>query len=374
MGYAYTPGLSVAENTVIRKVRRLPLKGQVLVAVGQSVQADDVVAETSLPGDVKPINVVGKLGIAPEELPEILLKQEGDPVAENEPFARTKGLFGLFKSEARAPIEGTIESISSVTGQVIIRGRPTALRKTAYARGKIVDVQPEESATVEIRGTFIQGIFGIGPEALGVLEVVVDRPEQVLDADRIGPQHRDKIIVGGSLVTAAAVKAAVEHGVRGIVAGGLDDADLRNFLGYELGVAITGEETLGVTLVITEGFGEIRMAHATFALLQKRAGLLASINGATQIRAGVIRPELVIPLDDTAADGGGASEPQATLEIGTPLRAIRNPYFGRIGKCVGLPVELARLTSETRVRVLEVEFENGERATLPRANVELIKQ
>jgi hypothetical protein len=33
-----------------------------------------------------------------------------------------------------------------------------------------------------------------------------------------------------------------------------------------------------------------------------------------------------------------------------------------------------RLTSETKVRVLEVEFEDGRRAILPRANVELIKQ
>ena len=39
MGYAYTPGLTVAEHTVIRKVRRLPLKGRVLVTEGQPVAA-----------------------------------------------------------------------------------------------------------------------------------------------------------------------------------------------------------------------------------------------------------------------------------------------------------------------------------------------
>ena len=374
MGYAYTPGLTVAEYTVLRQTRRLPLKGEVLVEVGQWVNAADVVARTNLPGEVKPVNVVGKLGIATEELPEILLKKEGDPVRKNEPFCRTKGFFGLFKSECLSPIDGTLESISHVTGQVILRGPPTALEKLAYVRGKVVAVEEAESATLEVNGSFIQGIFGIGGETWGELVIAVDSPHDMLGPECIRPEHAGKIIVGGSLVTADAVQAAIAAGVKGIVCGGLNDADLRNFLGYELGVAITGEETLGVTIVITEGFGEIGMAKATFDLLKRRAGRLTSINGATQIRAGVIRPEVIIPLDEVPARGGDDSEENNVLQIGTPLRAIREPFFGRIGTCIALPVELTALSSEAMVRVLEVEFEDGERAMLPRANVELIKR
>lgn len=374
MGYAYTPGLAVAEHTVIRKVRRLPLKGQVLVETGQDVEAHDVVAETSLPGEVKPINVVGKLGISPEELEQIMLKGEGDAVTKDEPFARSKGIFGFFKTEVCSPIDGTVESISHITGQVILRGKPTALRKTAFARGRVVDTQAEESATVEVEGTFIQGIFGIGGETDGEVVMLAQSPDEVLDADRITAEHAGKIVVGGSLVTADAVKAAIHHGVHGIICGGLNDADLRDFLGYELGVAITGEESLGVTLVITEGFGQISMAKGTFDLLTKRVGMHASINGATQIRAGVIRPEVIIPLDGGSRPAASDDDESNVLQVGTFLRAIREPYFGRIGKCVDLPVELVKLSSETKVRVLEVEFEDGERAILPRANVELIKQ
>lgn len=373
MGFAYTPGLSVAEHTIVRKVRRLPLKGEVLAKVGDRVTADMVVAQTNLPGEVRPINAVGKLGLSPEDLADIMLKQEGDEVAENEPFIRTKGLFGFFKQELRSPIEGTIESISKVTGQVIIRGRPTPLQKLAYVAGEVVETQEGESATIEVTGTFIQGIFGVGGEITGEIAIAVENPDTVLDADHIRPEHEGKIVVGGSLVTADAVKAAAKAGVHGIIAGGINDADLRDFLGYELGVAITGEEQLGVTLVITEGFGEIRMAHGTFDLLGRRAGKLASINGATQIRAGVIRPEVIVPLDAESAAASGEKEEDSILQVGTPIRAIRDPFFGRIGKCVDLPVELERLASEARVRVLEVEFEDGTKATLPRANVELIK-
>lgn len=374
MGYAYTPGLTVAENTVVRKVRRLPLKGTVLVKVGQRVQAEDVAAQTNLPGEVKPLNVVGKLGVTAEELPEVMLKKEGEAVQAGEAIARTKGFFGMFKSECLSPIEGTIESISAVTGQVIIRGKPTALRKLAYVQGTVVETQEGESATVEVAGTFIQGIFGIGGEVVGPLALAVDAPEATLDAAQIKPDHKGKIIVGGNLVTAAAVRQAAQTGVKGIIVGGLNDADLRDFLGYEIGVAITGEETLGVTLVVTEGFGKIRMAHATFELLKKRAGRLTSINGATQIRAGVIRPEVIIPLEDAPAKSAADDEMSSVLQVGTAIRAIREPHFGRLGRCVALPPELVTLPSETKVRVLEVEFEDGQRATLPRANVELIKQ
>ncbi len=375
MGFAYTPGLTVSANTTIRKARRLPLKGEVCVKVGDEVTADMVVAKTDLPGEVKPVNVSGKLGLAPEDLKDMMVKQEGDAVAKGEMFAETKGLFGLFKSSCTSPIDGTIESISHLTGQVLIRGAPTPVQKFAYVQGRIVDTQEAESATVEARGTFIQGIFGIGGETWGPLEVVVDSCNDLLESGLITAEHKGKIIVGGSLVTAAAVQSAIKHGVKGIVAGGLDDADLRDLLGYELGVAITGEEQLGVTLVMTEGFGRIRMANATFDLLKKRVGMLTSINGATQIRAGVTRPELIIPLGQDAPKRAADDDHMAgVLQIGTSVRAIREPFFGRIGKCAGLPVELTELRSEAKVRVLQVEFEDGEKATLPRANVELINE
>jgi hypothetical protein len=129
-----------------------------------------------------------------------------------------------------------------------------------------------------------------------------------------------------------------------------------------------------VTVIITEGFGRIAMAKATFELLRKRSGRMASINGATQIRAGVIRPEIIIPLDGEASGPGTGDEEDGLLRIGTRLRAIREPHFGRLGRCTALPPGLETLATEARVRVLEVEFDDGSRAVLPRANVELINE
>jgi hypothetical protein len=61
------------------------------------------------------------------------------------------------------------------------------------------------------------------------------------------------------------------------------------------------------------------------------------------------------------------------MEVGAAVRCIRAPYFGRIGTIAALPPELRAMPSETHVRVVEVDLGGGERAIVPRANVELIE-
>ena len=375
MAHAYTPGLKVTEGMTIQKERRLPLQGEVLVEAGAAVQAEDVVAKADLPGNVQLLNVANLLSVPAEEITEYMLKPVGEIIAKDEIIATTKGLFGLFKSQARSPIDGTIEAVSDVTGQVILREPPIPVEVKAYTDGTVTEISPNEGVTVETYGTYIQGIFGVGGETIGNLTVAVSSPSDGLTAEQILPEHRDHILVGGSLVTTEAIQKAIQQGVKGIIAGGIDDADLRELLGYELGVAITGSEEIGITLVITEGFGSVAMAEQTFDLLKTREGMKTSINGATQIRAGVVRPEIVIPLVSDAAETGAEKDGsvEGILEVGSSVRIIREPYFGKLGRVTELPVELQNLETEAQVRVLCVELEDGQRTTLPRANVETIE-
>ena len=175
-------------------------------------------------------------------------------------------------------------------------------------------------------------------------------------------------------MTSEAILKAIDIDAAGVISGGIDDHDLKEILGYDLGVAITGSETLGVSLIITEGFGDISMAKRTFELLQSSAGRESSINGATQIRAGVIRPSIIIPVDDSVpvSDGDTVHAP-GMLEIESPVRIIRDPYFGKIGKVHSLPSKPQRLESGTKTRVLEVMMENSDILTIPRANIERIE-
>ena len=203
---------------------------------------------------------------------------------------------------------------------------------------------------------------------------MADAPDADLDPMRIDANCRDQILVCGGVVGLDAVRRAQEVGAAGVIGGGIRDQDLRELLGFDLGVAITGTEELGLSLIVTEGFGRIAMARKTFDILTENAGRTASISGATQIRAGVVRPEIIIT--DTKAQAVPTAAPEGAqgLAEGAVLRAIRAPYFGKIGQVLSLPAELEQVESGARVRVLEVAFEDGTRAILPRANVELIEE
>ncbi len=377
LAHAYTPGLKVTAGMTIRKVRRLPLQGEILVQVGDVVKGEDVVAKTDLPGKVQSLNIANLLRVPASEVAAYLVKSVGETVGTDEIIATTKGLFGLFKSQARSPVDGSIEAVSDITGQVLLRESPIPVDVVAHIDGTIIDTVAQEGATVETYGTYIQGIFGIGGETIGTLANGLRSPEDTLTESQIRAAHRNTVLVGGGLVTTAAIRAAIQHGVKGIIAGGIDDASLRELLGYELGVAITGSEEIGITLVITEGFGNIAMAEQTFGLLQARVGMKTSINGATQIRAGVVRPEILIPFPANASNGTPApaavESDEGILRIGSPVRIIREPYFGKLGTVAQLPVALQKLETEAAVRVLQVKLTDGQTITLPRANVETIE-
>ena len=291
MGHAYTPGLTVTEQTVIRKPRLLPIPGTVLAKAGDRVQAETVVARAELPGKVHVVNVANLLGVAPDEIKDYLIKKEGDPVQQDEVIAENKPLIKWFKTEVRSPIQGRLESVSTITGQVLLREPPRLLERLAYVDGTVVDLLPAQGVTVETRCSIVQGIFGIGGETWGELVMAADSPDKTLSATQLLPSMKSKIVVGGAFLGIETMNRARAIGVAGLVVGGIHDKDLRELLGYDLGVAITGTEQVGFTMVITEGFGTIPMASKTFELLARHAGQKASLSGATQIRAGVIRPE-----------------------------------------------------------------------------------
>ncbi len=377
MGHTYTPGLTVTPRTVVSKKRILPLPGTVLVEVGRTVSSATVVARAELPGKVHVVNLVNQLGILPEDLPDYMVKREGDRIEKDEVLAETKPLIKWFKTEVRSPIAGTVETVSTATGQVILREPPRPVELFAYLDGKVVEVFPQQGVRVETTCAFIQGIFGIGGETWGEVVMATSSPEEELTEFLLTPHHAGKIVVGGAFVGAQALARAKAVGAKGIVVGGMHDKDLRALLGYDLGVAITGTENVGFTLILTEGFGRIPMARKTFELLRTLGGRKACVSGATQIRAGVIRPEIIVPLAAGEANEvieiDKAGQVREGAKIGDPVRVIREPFFGRIGQVAGMPSDLTMIPTESHVRVMEIQFPDGSRAVVPRANIEVLE-
>jgi len=280
----------------IRKERRIPTKGEVLVGMGDPVEPETLVARGIVPNpDVRELKVYRMLDIDPEQVRDYLLKGEGDAVERDEVIAIRRSFFGRHTKVARSPLDGVLESVLYRAGRVLVRGNPISVEAVAHVPGTVVEVIGGEGAVVETRGFKVMGVFGVGGETRGSLAVAVDGPDSPLTSSEIRDSHKGKVIVGGSVVTLDALKAAQRAGVRGMVVGGVDQKDLVYFLGREIGLGVTGDEVLGLTLILLGGFGVSPMNTEAFEFLGGLEGRLACIDGSTQIRSRVLRPEIIVP-------------------------------------------------------------------------------
>jgi hypothetical protein len=62
------------------------------------------------------------------------------------------------------------------------------------------------------------------------------------------------------------------------------------------------------------------------------------------------------------------------MGVGTYVRIIQEPYFGDVGHVRNLPPELQGVETESSVRIVEIELEDGRKVLVPRANVEIIEE
>lgn len=373
--HAYTPGLEIKSYKCVVKTRRLPIKGEVIVHVGDQVDFESVVAETKVPGDPYVVPVADELSVRAEDCGEFFCIPLGYAANKGTCIAKRSSFFGLLKYECLSPVDGIIESYSDFTGKAIIREKSRNLEVNAYIPGKIIEVMEDEGVVIESQAAFIQGIFGIGGERHGELLTVARSREEILTPDKLDLEHKGKIVAGYSYIKVEALKKAQEIGVRGIIVGGIDMFELNNFLGYTIGVAITGLEDIDFTLILTEGFGEMPISKKTFDLLKKFNHYEVAINGTTQIRAGVIRPEIIIPYrTDVQPEGTPSEDVSMGMRPGTKVKIIREPYFGEIGIIADLIVKPQVVETESTVRVVRVELEDGRKVIVPRANVELIQE
>ena len=442
--------LPSARVSLIRKERKLPLPGEVLVREGQEVTPDTPVARITLkPGIPWVLPASRLLGIEPGELSRAMLRRVGDKVRTKEVIARVDhGLYG--KKELESPVDGTIEDISDRSGRVTVRedfsredppvevdvaydlacrpediprhmlrregqevkkgqiiakkgeaqaffaktalspvsgvlskidpktGRVTISRPfkqvtvTAYVRGRVAALLEARGCVVETTGIRLTGIFGFGRETFGTLKVLSKGPDQELTGTMISEDCAGAVVVGGSRVTGDAITRAMQVGVRGIIAGTANYLNLTSVLGARVGVGITGQEEAGITVILTEGFGALAMRSEIWEVLAAFHAREVSINGATQIRAGAVRPEIIFPIPESPGATPEPPRPAEEFLPGKRVRVVNDPNFGVCGTILEVPREPSSLETETVVPVVKIAADDGRDIVVARPNIEPI--
>ncbi len=457
--------LKVLERATIRKERKLPTPGEVLVQEGDVVSPDTVIAKAEfVKGNPYVVDLRAELKqrTEPELVDQVLIKEQGDVVKSGEVLARYQKNFWSEIIEVRSPCDGVIEYISRTQGRIVIREDPRSakpmsivaaasklgvrprflrmyttvregdfvyegkiiattgwhtdfvyapisgiverictltgtitivrpIRHTdvlAHVSGKVSEIIDHYGAVIDSEGAYIQGVFGIGRERFGELMILSDTPEEPLRHDRLDESVEGKILACGSFASFESVQEAIEKGALGLITGGMNQLDLVRILGKEINVGLTGQEDIDFTIILLEGFGKISMSREAWNILAGNEGRIASIDGTTQIRAGVVRPEVIIcsQIEDLEAahkspaislvSDEASGLPVAMLaqvNQGDRVRCTRPPYFGLWGTVEHVPDKPEQIECEAVVEVAKVRLGDGRLVTVPQANLEVFR-
>jgi len=366
-------GPFVQRCEVLRRARLLPVAGEVVLEVGDRVRGDSIVARAAGRGTLHTVNAARQLDIAPGEVPGAMVVAEGQDVAAGEVLARTRGLWGLFAAECRAPVAGTVVAVSAHTGRVLLEEPAAPVVVSAFLPGIVAEVHRGRGATVAGWAARVAGVFGVGGERTGTLEILAGRPEAAIEAANIPAELSGRVLLGGASVTAAALQRAAAAGATGVITGGIHDRELAAWLGQELPLADTTGIEAPLTLIVVGGFGRVPLDPEAYALLREHAGAVVCLSGWTRVRAGALRPEVIVPLSGAAA--AATARPAAVppqLAPGALVQIVRAPWFGHRGRVARLPAGEHAIESGARCPVAEVDLQTGRTVRVPRANLEVL--
>lgn len=367
----------VIPSAMARIERRLPYPGEVLVRQGSRVEPEDIIARTLRPAPPRIINVARALGIPPGDVERAMAREKGNKVSAGQVLARVPSLFGR---SCPAPVGGMITAIDGETGYVTLAPDPEEFQLQAAVRGLVMEVLPYDGVVIETPAAQAYGAFGVGEERSGVLRLLAIDPADVIGADKIDAKSAYAIIICGASISAAALRRAVKEQVRGVIAGGIEEHELREFLGWaDLGGWRVGVHSWQwpsprqladpkLTLVITEGFGVRPMNQAIFELLSAQDRQEALIDGQTSLRRPLRRPRVVVPL---ARGVGQAEPPRPQLRPGASVRLLDAAHLGEMATVRAVPAAPRRVASGVRTAAVEVLTEQGP-LWLPRSSVEVL--
>ncbi len=353
----YYPALTrVMPLATIRHERILPVEGEVLVHFGAHVEPLNIIARAEVPGRYRILNIAQALKVPPQAADKYIRLRAGQAVEAGKVVAGRRTTLGLIPRLVRAPQNGIVAAVGG--GRVLLEtaGEPIEIR--AYLPGTVVNVIPKRGVLIETIGALIQGVWGAGGESFGVLKVLVEQPDQPLQARSIDVASHGAVLVGGSTMDKAALQQALELQVRGIVIGSLHPTLLEM------------ASQMPFPIVATEGLGDVPMADPIFHLLRTNDGREAAISGCVQPRWGAIRPEIIIPLPARSAPA--PPPPGAPLDVGAQVRVLRGPARGLVGTVRDVPTRPLVLDTDARVWGAIVAFEDKDEQPIPLFNLELL--
>ena len=334
--------------------RYFPGKGRAAVKVGQIVTDTEIIAHCEISAGQRLIKIAHELGVRGKEVHKYLIRKIGDRIYEGEIIARKKGMLGVGKKEIKTPVDGVITEIDE-RGDVILKFLPKPVRLLAGANGQIKEIT-DAKISINTIGASIHGFVSLGKDREGMISVI-GGPKEFIIPSKISSDAKGKILVGGALLEKSALEKAVTLGVEGVITGGM------NFRDFDI---LGGGQDIGISIIVTEGFGSAPMGDDIWNFFSKNQGRLGFILG----------NENQIAIPDISGNAQARGQLSGTnwreLKINDKVRYLRKESSDLSGVVKELPGNQI-LNSGILTEVARVSFNSGQDMLLPASNLEIIE-
>lgn len=347
------PVLHVLPLATIIRERTLPVAGKINAHVNQRVNPTDVIGEASFAREHVLLDISRSFGVSPAAADKMIKVNQGDRVQQGALIAESRG---LFPRTIKAPRAGRVMIVGS--GQVLMEVGDARVELRAGLPGVVTQVLPERGVVIRTAGALIQGVWGNGRIDNGLMVSLLEKPDDVLSAERLDVSLRGSVILGGHVRDVETLRAAAELPVRGLI------------LSSILSPLLVTAYQMRYPILVTDGFGALPMNSAAFRLLTTNNKREATVNAEHLDRYAGNRPEVIIPLP-VSSEPPEPSDFEA-FAVGQTVRLRRPPSAGMIGTVSDLPAGMSTLPSGLRAPAAEVKLENGETVLVPLVNLEVV--
>lgn len=343
--------IRIQKNQVVQIERSLPTAiGKINVKTGDEVAPDFILAEGKKSSGFGTINLAEELGVDPKEGLKYLRREMGRNIFKDELLAEKEGVMGLNKKIILSPTDGILDYYDPEAGRLKIKLFPKTVKLACGVWGIIEEVDEGRGIVIiKTMASLIYGVMGSGKEREGTLNVLGSK-EVLVGSRQLEATMRGQVIIGGEIIFADGLEKAIEMGIVGIVSGGINAKDYKGMVG---GYNISRRQwsDVGLSLVITEGFGSVHMGDDIFSLFSQNHGKFSIIDGN--------RNKIILPVDDNGcmADIRRTKLPKkifvealpaqnsTKLEIGQRIRIISEDYLGTQGVIEAIDKTPSKLSS-----------------------------
>ncbi|GAB4513229.1 MAG: hypothetical protein OHK0046_13840 [Anaerolineae bacterium] len=358
----YPDQRAISAYTIIERQCMLPEEalGRVRrLEEGSRVDVRDVVAEGVISTGYVIVDVAGFFGTHnAEKLAALVLVNKNDVVEEGAVIAGKNANRG---KRMTSPIRGIVSYVGD--GRIVIQQLPQVVEVEAGIRGKIAAIQERRGVIIEAVGSHVQGIWGNNRRVISTLRMEPKNGiEQNASSDLFDNRFAGAVVVTRQPITARVLRMMEEQGLNGVIAPSMD-ISLRS-------TALRTDKVV----ILTEGFGNLRMNNATFTVLQEFDGQQVTVDASMPNRWESRYPEIVI--NRSRRDGQRPTRPNPMLALreGLNVRVTRDPYLGQTGQVVDLPKTPTLLDNGLRVSCAHVELVTGDTVAVPLANLEILSR